>query len=227
MLTQLHIQNYAIIDEITIPFDGKMNVITGETGAGKSILMGALSLILGDRADTSVLLDRERKCFVEGTFTAGGKKEVADLFREQDLEAEEEVVIRREISPNGKSRAFVNDTPVNLALLVKSGKIRVDIPEQLAKQAGGGMMGGENPKGYGIFDSAAKKIYVVLDSSKQVIVVDLNKKIRMLTPHVFHENLGIGLEEKFLPLFRQMQPQPSLRMTAKIRLVVRHAGRAK
>src|SRR6202000_2498352 len=113
MIQRIHIQNYAIIDALGIDFSGGMNVITGETGAGKSILMGALSLILGDRADTGVLLQRDKKCVVEGTFTLAGKKAATDLFRANDLDIaddEGEVVIRREIAPSGKSRAFVNDT---------------------------------------------------------------------------------------------------------------------
>jgi DNA repair protein RecN (Recombination protein N) len=130
MLQRLHIQNYAIIDALSIDFSGRMNAITGETGAGKSILMGALSLILGDRADTSVLLNREKKCFVEGVFTLNGKKEAAAFFKTNDLDAEDEVVIRREIAPNGKSRAFVNDTPVNLEQLRKLSSLLVDLHRQ-------------------------------------------------------------------------------------------------
>ena len=130
MLKQLHISNYAIIDEIKIDFSGKLNVITGETGAGKSILMGALSLILGDRAETSVLMDREKKCFVEGIFLVEGKKEVKKFLKENDLDAEEELVIRREIATNGKSRAFINDTPVNLVQLRGLSSMLVDLHRQ-------------------------------------------------------------------------------------------------
>lgn len=130
VLKKLHIQNYAIIEEIEIDFSGQLNIITGETGAGKSILMGALSLILGDRADTSVLLNREKKCFVEGVFAVAGKKEVRNFLRENDLDTEEELVIRREISAAGKSRAFVNDTPVNLEQLRTLSTLLVDIHRQ-------------------------------------------------------------------------------------------------
>jgi DNA repair protein RecN (Recombination protein N) len=130
MLQRIQIQNYAIIDELSIDFSAGMNVITGETGAGKSILMGALSLILGDRADTSVLLEENKKCVVEGVFEVGAKPGVLPFFRENDLDAEEEVVIRREIAPNGKSRAFVNDTPVNLDQLRRLGSMLVDLHRQ-------------------------------------------------------------------------------------------------
>ncbi len=130
MLTQLHILNYAIIDEISIDFSRGLNVITGETGAGKSILMGALSLILGDRADTSVLLDREKKCFIEGQFAIENKSDVKEFLKENDLDPENELVIRREISAAGKSRAFVNDTPVNLDQLRQLSSLLVDLHRQ-------------------------------------------------------------------------------------------------
>jgi DNA repair protein RecN (Recombination protein N) len=130
MIQRLHIQNYAIIDSLSIDFSGGMNVITGETGAGKSILMGALSLILGDRADTAVLLQRDKKCYVEGVFTLENKKEATAFFRANDLDVEEEVVIRREIAPSGKSRAFINDTPVNLEQLRKLSSLLVDLHRQ-------------------------------------------------------------------------------------------------
>jgi len=130
MLKRLHIQNYAIIDEIEIDFSSKLNIITGETGAGKSILMGALSLILGDRSDTSVLMNRSKKCFVEGIFFIDQKEDVKTFLKKNDLDADEEVVIRREISTNGKSRAFVNDTPVNLDQLRSLTFMLVDLHRQ-------------------------------------------------------------------------------------------------
>ena len=130
MLKQLRIQNYAIIDDISIDFSGKLNVITGETGAGKSILAGALSLILGERADTTVLLRRDKKCFVEGIFLAKNKKDARLFLEQNDLDADDELVIRREIGTNGKSRAFVNDTPVNLEQLRYLSAMLVDLHQQ-------------------------------------------------------------------------------------------------
>jgi DNA repair protein RecN (Recombination protein N) len=133
MLKNLYIHNYAIIDEISIDFSPRLNVITGETGAGKSILMGALSLILGERADTSVLLNREKKCVVEGSFSTENRKPLITLLKDNDIEGEEgspEIVIRREIAANGKSRAFVNDTPVNLDLLRQVSSVLVDLHRQ-------------------------------------------------------------------------------------------------
>ena len=129
MLHQLSIQNYAIITEIEINFSDKLNIITGETGAGKSILMGALSLILGERADTSVLLQKEKKCFIEGTFKTSHSA-VKNYLKENDFDADDEIVIRREISPNGKSRAFINDTPVNLNQLKELSSLLVDLHQQ-------------------------------------------------------------------------------------------------
>ena len=130
MLQQLYIQNYAIIDEIKVEFSGKLNIITGETGAGKSILIGALSLILGGRADTGVLLNRDKKCFVEGYFKVNGKKEIIRFLKDNDLDIEDQLVLRREIAASGKSRAFINDTPVNLGQLVQLSSSLVDLHQQ-------------------------------------------------------------------------------------------------
>src|SRR5436190_1154325 len=99
MLQQLSIQNYAIITEIEIDFSNKLNIITGETGAGKSILMGALSLILGERADTTVLLNKEKKCFIEGAFKTHHSL-VKNYLTENNFDADDEIIIRREIAPN-------------------------------------------------------------------------------------------------------------------------------
>ena len=130
MLTRLYIHNYAIIDEIDISFSPKLNIITGETGAGKSILVGALSLILGNRADTTVLLNKEKKCIIEGVFDLKGKEELKSILNEADLDPGDELVIRREISANGKSRAFVNDSPVNLEQLRGITSLLVDLHQQ-------------------------------------------------------------------------------------------------
>ena len=130
MLLQLNIQNYAIIDEIEINFSQKLNTITGETGAGKSILMGALNLILGERADSSVLMRTDKKCFVEGYFSVNNKDEVKNFLKENDLDNENELVLRREIAANGKSRAFINDTPATLQQLKALASLLVDLHQQ-------------------------------------------------------------------------------------------------
>lgn len=128
MLHSLYIKNYVLIDELDLQFSSGFTTITGETGAGKSILMGALSLILGQRADTSVLKTRDKKCIVEGTFKPG--KELVSLFDLNEVDFEEITTIRREIAPGGKSRAFINDTPVNLSQLKEIGNRLVDIHSQ-------------------------------------------------------------------------------------------------
>ena len=129
MLQRLHIQNYAIIDSIEINFSPHLNIITGETGAGKSILMGALNLILGERADTSMLSDKGKKCFVEGTFVTAHKPVIAFLHQ-HELDHDDEIVLRREIAANGKSRAFINDTPVALNQLKQLALLLVDLHQQ-------------------------------------------------------------------------------------------------
>lgn len=130
MLQKLHIQNYAIINELEIEFSEKLNIITGETGAGKSILMGAFSLILGERADSTVLQQKDKKAVVEGSFKAINNKAIAGFLKENDLDADDMLMIRREIAANGKSRAFINDTPVNLNQLKTLSTLLVDLHQQ-------------------------------------------------------------------------------------------------
>lgn len=130
MLQKLHIQNYAIIDELQISFSDNLNIITGETGAGKSILMGALNLILGQRADSSVLQQLDKKCIVEGSFFIKQTKKIKDFFTANDLDCDSEILIRREIANNGKSRSFINDTPVNLSQLRSLSVLLVDLHQQ-------------------------------------------------------------------------------------------------
>src|SRR5688500_10410921 len=125
MLIQLDIQNYAIIDEVEITFNNGLSIITGETGAGKSILMGALSLVLGARADTSLLMHNNRKCFIEAVFK-NERSSIKKFLLEHELDTGDEITIRREISTTGKSRAFINDTPVNLTQLNEIASLLVD-----------------------------------------------------------------------------------------------------
>jgi DNA repair protein RecN (Recombination protein N) len=130
MLQKLSILNYAIIDKLDIAFSDQLNIITGETGAGKSIIIGALGLILGNRADSSVLVNKEKKCIVEGVFAINDKKNVLAFLRSNELDGEDELVLRREIGTNGKSRAFINDTPVNLSQLQQVSGLLVDLHQQ-------------------------------------------------------------------------------------------------
>ena len=129
MLQQLTISNYALINHTEISFDGGMSVITGETGAGKSIMLGALSLLTGGRADVRVLSDEEKKCVVEATFDISNYK-LKPIFEEEDVDYEDITIIRREILPNGKSRAFVNDQPVALTFLKRISSNLIDIHSQ-------------------------------------------------------------------------------------------------
>ncbi len=129
MLSKLIVENYALISRLEIEFKKGLTIITGETGAGKSILLGALSLILGKRADTSVLYDKQKKCIVEGAFDLKGYG-LAGFFEENNIDYDDETLIRREIGSNGKSRAFINDVPVNLELLTELGNKLIDIHSQ-------------------------------------------------------------------------------------------------
>ena len=129
MLRSLHIENYALIRSLQIQFDKGLTVITGETGAGKSILMGALSLILGNRADLGVLFDKTKKCSMEAVFDMKGL-DIAAFFEQNDLDYQDNTIIRREITESGKSRAFINDTPVNLTVLKELASRLIDIHSQ-------------------------------------------------------------------------------------------------
>jgi len=131
MLQQLNITNYALIDNLQISFDAGLNILTGETGAGKSIILGALSLILGQRAESRYFFNQQKKCVIEGTFKIEGFH-LKSFFEDNDLDYETETVLRREISADGKSRSFVNDTPVTLNILKALGEKLIEIHSQHA-----------------------------------------------------------------------------------------------
>lgn len=129
MLRHLTIKNYALIHSLEMEPSAHLNVITGETGAGKSIMLGAIGLLLGNRADTKVLWNTEEKCVIEGAFNVRAYN-LQNLFEELDLDYADETLIRREISPGGKSRAFINDTPVTLESLRRVGALLMDVHSQ-------------------------------------------------------------------------------------------------
>ena len=129
MITSLSIENFALIEKLDIDFSSGFSIITGETGAGKSILLGALGLVLGKRADLTSLKNKEEKCIVEANFSIG-KYDLKSLFESNDLDYEQETIIRREILPSGKSRAFVNDSPVNLQQLQDLSLYLIDVHSQ-------------------------------------------------------------------------------------------------
>ncbi|RDC54208.1 DNA repair protein RecN [Pedobacter chinensis] len=133
MLQKLSIRNYALIDSLDIEFDKGLNIITGETGAGKSIILGALSLILGQRAESKYFFNQDKKCVIEGSFILADDH-LKEIFEENDLDFFNESILRREISIDGKSRSFINDTPVNLTILKQIGEKLIDIHSQHATQ---------------------------------------------------------------------------------------------
>lgn len=149
MLERLSVENYALIQRLDLELSQSLNIITGETGAGKSILLGALGLVLGNRADVSVLRDSSRNCVVEAVFSVGGDG-LQPLFESLDLEYDDHTVIRRVITPAGKSRAYVNDMPVQLASLKELSVRLIDIHSQ----NGGGLAGSEDFR-IGVIDSLA------------------------------------------------------------------------
>ncbi len=129
MLRKLSIRNYALIDRLEIDFSDRLTIITGETGAGKSILLGALGLVMGERADSKVFYNEGEKCVVEGLFEVK-KYDLTAFFEENELDYDDELVVRRELSPNGKSRAFINDTPVNNKALEQLTSSLIDLHQQ-------------------------------------------------------------------------------------------------
>jgi DNA repair protein RecN (Recombination protein N) len=129
MLTSLSIKNYALIEELSVNFMDDLSIITGETGAGKSILLGALGLVLGNRADLSTLNNSEKKCVIEAVFNVKNYG-LLNFFEENDIDFEEETIIRREILPSGKSRAFINDTPTTLSVLSSLSEQLIDVHSQ-------------------------------------------------------------------------------------------------
>lgn len=129
MLRRLNITNFALINEMDVRFPGKLTVITGETGAGKSIFLEALALVLGKRADTAKLQNKNKKCVIEAEFDAG-KLDLKEFFEREELDEEKTLVLRREINAEGKSRSFLNDTPVSLTALKYLSEQLIDIHSQ-------------------------------------------------------------------------------------------------
>jgi DNA repair protein RecN (Recombination protein N) len=135
MLTRLYIKQYALIEELTVEFERGLNIITGETGAGKSIIIDALSLILGDRADSDSVRKGAEKAVVEGFFSVAGNKKLATLLEEHQIEYSDELIVRREVTIKGQSRAFINDSPVPLNVMKQAGEMMVDLHGQHEHQS--------------------------------------------------------------------------------------------
>jgi DNA repair protein RecN (Recombination protein N) len=175
MLSRLLIKNYALIDNLDIAFDKGLNIITGETGAGKSILMGALGLVLGNRVEGKQFFDDSKKCVIEGYFSISSY-DLKRFFEENDLEYDDETIIRREISVDGKSRAFVNDSPVNLSILKSLGERLIDIHSQHATLQ-------INTEEFQLFvlDAIADNASVLADFRKELLQLrQLDKKLKTL-----------------------------------------------
>jgi DNA repair protein RecN (Recombination protein N) len=157
MITTLSIKNYALIEKLSIDFSKGFSIITGETGAGKSIILGALGLVLGKRADLTSLKNKEEKCVIEAHFQIS-KYNLAPFFEANDLDYEHETIIRREILPSGKSRAFINDSPVNLQVLQELGLFLIDIHSQQQTQE----LSDENVQ-FNIIDAVSSNVDIVLE----------------------------------------------------------------
>ncbi|WP_300440854.1 DNA repair protein RecN [Christiangramia sp.] len=162
MLTSLSIKNYALIEDINIGLQSGFTIITGETGAGKSIMLGALGLLLGDRANFSSIRDTEKKCVIEGVFSISNYK-LEDFFKKEELDYEKQSIIRREILPSGKSRAFINDTPVKITALQKLGSYLIDIHSQHET-----LSLGNADYQFNVIDTIAKNESVIIQYKKEL-----------------------------------------------------------
>lgn len=160
MITSLAIKNYALIEKLSIDFSKGFSIITGETGAGKSIILGALGLVLGKRADLMSLKNKEEKCVIEAHFEIS-KYNLKDFFEANDLDYEDETIIRREILPSGKSRAFINDSPVNLQELQDLSLFLIDIHSQQQTQE----LSDESVQ-FKIIDAIANNADIILEYQK-------------------------------------------------------------
>ena len=213
MLTQLSINNYALINQLSIDFSSGLSIITGETGAGKSILLGALGLVLGNRADLSSLKDTSRKCVVEAKIAISNYN-LQDFFAEVDLDFETETIIRREILPSGKSRAFVNDTPVTLSVLneLKSKLIDVHSQHQTMQLSDTGFQ-------FTVIDALAKnkdrissykRGFVQLNQLKKELVELENKQKEANQQYDYNSHLFKELEEANLKVDEQQSLEEKL-----------------
>ncbi|MGB1043053.1 MAG: DNA repair protein RecN [Tenacibaculum sp.] len=183
MLTHLSIHNYALINQLTIDYTKGLSIITGETGAGKSILLGALGLVMGNRADLSSLKNTEKKCVIEAQFLVEGYA-LQKLFKKLDLDYEAETIIRREILPSGKSRAFVNDTPVTLAVLSALKTKLIDIHSQHQT-----MQLSDIAFQFSVIDALAKSQAKIASYQRGLVKYNsLNKELKVLEADVQKSN---------------------------------------
>jgi DNA repair protein RecN (Recombination protein N) len=189
MLKSLFISNYALIDEVQLNFHKGMTAITGETGSGKSILLGAFGMLLGERADSKSIRDEKQKCIVEAIFDLKGYG-LKKFFKEADLDYEEQTTIRREISPGGKSRAFINDTPVQLATLRTLGEALVDIHSQHENS-----LLGQRDFQFGVVDAFAKNVELIREYNT---VFDQYKEVKSELENVLVNEASLRRELDFV-----------------------------
>lgn len=197
MLTVLSIKNYALIEDIKIDLRKGFTIITGETGAGKSIMLGALGLLLGKRADYSVIRNTGNKCVIEGTFDITNYN-LSGFFKAEDLDFEEQTIIRREILTSGKSRAFINDTPVTLPVLAKLGDLLIDIHGQHQT-----LSLGENQYQFQVIDILAGTGEVLKDYRKEIR--SLKKLEQKLTGLKEEQAVAIKEHDYNLYLLKELQ----------------------
>ena len=213
MLQKLSIRNYALINSIDIEFDSQLNIITGETGAGKSIILGALSLILGQRAESKYFFNQENKCIIEGSFKIS-KDRLKPLFEALDVDAAELTLVRREISSDGRSRSFINDTPVNLSQLKWFGEQLIDIHSQHAilelnderfqLQIVDSIAGNE------VLRADFKSHYQKLQSDKKILAELLEKQAQALKERDLNQFLFTELEQAQLDIHEQKNLEQEL-----------------
>lgn len=181
MLTRLYISNYALIDRLEINFQSGLTIVTGETGAGKSILLGALALILGERADTKAVRDTSQKTIVEATLSITGYG-LQPMFEQADIDYDDECIMRREVSPNGRSRAFVNDTPVSLAFLREVATRLVDIHSQHSN-----MLLADPQFQLSIIDSLANNVSLRQQYTQQFLEFEKTKRLLKITTEEYEK----------------------------------------
>ena len=222
MLRRLVVENYALIEHLEIEFDSSLNIITGETGAGKSILMGALALLLGAKNDSATIKDSSRACVVEGVFDIA-RLGLEEAFRELDIEYDNETIIRRTISPSGKSRAFVNDQPVQLADLKELGAYLIDIHSQhqnlilssphfriraIDTIAGNGALLAEYSKAFTALQEAKRALAELQQSAKRN--ADEEDWLRHQTEELRGANLRVGEVEELEQELRTLENADSI-----------------
>ncbi len=229
MLTALSIKNYALIEDIKLDLKKGFTIITGETGAGKSIMLGALGLLLGKRADYSAIRNEENKCVIEGVFDIS-HYHLQTFFKAEDLDFEAQTIIRREILATGKSRAFINDTPVTLPVLVKLGDLLIDIHGQHQT-----LSLGENQYQFQVLDILSKNTELLKDYRKEIkglrkleqnLVLLKEEQAKAIKEHDYNLYLLKELQEARLKAGMQEELEERNEELSNVELLTEHLGNA-